>query len=680
MSDWAAIDPAKMGQLISEMEAISQDLQYSEAEQILRIEQRAGLASTRARTVGQIGADLHSEVPGLKARLDWIEKREPTGLRGGTLVRIDERRALRADLGKEAAGQAQADEKLLSRAMHDGDHAEGLLQIQEIARSLQHEAAGAPYRDAALAQEAADTALMGEMLKKASDRSDNQMVKELLGQIGPHQNDPNYTTTLFQDLGPVYTIQLVRSIDDASTNPADDQLLQMFDNALATATKSRDWNLNWNSQMWPARQRGDPYFLPPDKVLLLKYGTFSEDFLAKAGDYILFSDPPMVNKPAADVMFLNAISRNSTGALDYLTGSVNNFWYPNDTRSRVRILLSTRYVEYMGYPDVATALGRAISSAGQSPNATPPFTLAGEEAAARWVGALSGKPTYQTMLDEISQVPNQAIPDGARFGIANVLSRHIGDFKNVMPAHDGSWSWRETVFKCASEGSQGNVIRANVIAIQASAWRWVNAHMPADIPQMLKTANVKPWQDWAQQAGNLFGLSALPHPDVPVRQGGDRGGPKPSVRHAVQLRPAAARGRRQRYGEQPGQRALRPPQQRKLTTCSRPERDADVLSPGDGDAGGLDHAVPDEAPVARQRCQARLGRIPGRSPPHCQRDGCGQCRQLEGHPVHKLPKQRVAAVRGELRIADRPLTLARCGASVDSGRWYPGPRVGRRLT
>jgi hypothetical protein len=220
-------------------------------------------------------------------------------------------------------------------------------------------------------------------------------------------------------------------------------------------------------------------------VLLLGTGTYSEDFLTKAGDAILltplatgstgpFGSPnPQVedNDAAARAAVLGALARNPQAAGDYLTGTE-----PGGSTNRLTTVLMRNGPLSSRYSDIGFMLGNTISAAGHSDH-------------------------YTALLQDLATVPNQNIPDNSRYGIAQVLADHITDFQNAPPSKDGSWSWQATDFSRAEVTDDGHVIQDNLTTIHTSIVQ--NMAMPP------AGASEHDWQQWTKNYGTVNGLSSL---------------------------------------------------------------------------------------------------------------------------------------------------------------------------
>ena len=368
----------------------------------------------------------------------------------------------------------------------------------------------------ATAQDQADAAMLAAQMQEAIDTGNQQQVQQIIQQLAQHQDDATFTSEFFQQLGPGSTLKVVSFI---SPNPGQGtmptpltqqqlDLLRIFDTALATATNSPDWDTSFDTALWPPL--GSDHIIHTvtwDQALLLQFGTYSEDFLTKAGDDILFETPrqwtnanlgtiPGDLQSRFDTMFMEALSRNPNASLDYLLGH-----YTGQGQDRLTELMDQSWMEYTrGGSDnpFARAIGDAIGAAGTSPYSSYPYS--------------DSEKGWQVLLHDIADFSNDSVPDGIRPALATVLSYgdRMGDFVGVMPAQDGSWSWQQTIFKYAEETQDGHVDWNRVTQIQTAVANWANAHIPGDIDSTVNTPNNIAWQTWSTQVGNLFGLTALP--------------------------------------------------------------------------------------------------------------------------------------------------------------------------
>ena len=347
----------------------------------------------------------------------------------------------------------------------------------------------------ARAEAQAGAAALAEQMKEAVDSGDKARQQELVRELESHMWDPDFTSTFFQSLGVDYTIEVAGSIRD------DDHLLYVFDNALATATNAPDWDPAFNDEMWPPP--GKRWISPNyDQVRLLKYGVFSEDFLTRAGDNILFGGRYSWNNshdPFEDQMVLAALSRNPQAAMDYLLGHAPNPEMDGQPSFQIRMAnLLFRGSEYEASPEVASALGDLISAAGRSPDARRPF-----------VGPDGTEPEFQVLLHVLGEAPKSIFPDGARAGLADLIAQYIDSFVDAPLAKDGKPTWQQNVFDLAEEDSDQQIVQDNLKKIEQASVAWSLEHMPKT-DDASDNQNVQDWITWEKRIGNLFALSAMP--------------------------------------------------------------------------------------------------------------------------------------------------------------------------
>jgi hypothetical protein len=345
------------------------------------------------------------------------------------------------------------------------------------------------------AEARAAAAALAEQLKEAQDAGDLNQVQDLVRQLRDHQWDPNFTSTFFQSLGVPQTLAVLRTI------AKDDGLLRIYDNALATATNSPDWDPAFNDQMWP--QPGSGWqSTSPIEALILKYGVFSDDFLTRAGDSVLFGGRnawTRAHDPTVDQLVLNALARSPSASLSFLLG------HPVDPEigqpsfgDRLVLLLHLLGQEFPGSPDVARAFGGLLSASGHSPMALTPF-----------VGPSGTEPAIQALLHQLGAQPKGLIPDGARSGIADLISQHIELFVDAPLSKDGSATWQQSVFDLAEQDGNDQVLQDSIRKIEAAALSWSLTHMPSS-ENPTDNANERAWMEWDRRTGTLFALAGMP--------------------------------------------------------------------------------------------------------------------------------------------------------------------------
>ena len=335
-------------------------------------------------------------------------------------------------------------------------------------------------------QDQAQAAVLAAEVLDAQHVGGTRLELALLGRLNAHEHDPTYTAAFFRELGAENTLGLVRDLHGAGGD-----LLRVYDTALATATNSPGWDLAFNSQIWPSVAMGDVPVVTAAQKALLAYGSYSQDFLTRAGDYIFFG-PLLSGRPFVDAgavqQVLDAFARNGSAATAYLLSSL-----PAMDRSRLVMLLAGEAATFQQSQAAAGALGRMLAGASAS----------------------AGTSAAEAMLRILGEEPNNLIPDGARSGIATMVDQHIGLFvPHIDPNHPqlphvwAHWTWQENVIKAAIADNQGNVSLANVSMIQHGVWRWAQEHMPALDQRELSTEQDE-FRRYLYQLGTLWALPAL---------------------------------------------------------------------------------------------------------------------------------------------------------------------------
>lgn len=337
-----------------------------------------------------------------------------------------------------------------------------------------------------------------EALREAVEKHDTKAIAALRAKLAAHAYDPTYTVGFFEGLGPENTMALAGALK------GDPATLKAFGEALGTATRSQGWDPNFNSRLWPGPGKNwGP--ATAGNLQLLKYGIFSEDFLTRAGDNILLGGrdgwvSSHADDPMADLAVLQAIARNPTASLHYLLGQTPDPQAQGglDKQSRLSTLMMLKFNQLRGVdPAVPSALGAMLSAAAGSPNVKEDVRLP------------DGKtvPAYESLLRQIGSMKQNLIPDGARGGIAVFLSHFIHDFTDVNAGPE--WEWQQNVFRAAEEDSHGHAITGNEQILEKAAAAWSASHMPPPLNND-DLHSVEAWRHWADQVGNLYGLSALP--------------------------------------------------------------------------------------------------------------------------------------------------------------------------
>lgn len=370
------------------------------------------------------------------------------------------------------------------------DFLNGLVTTSQ--QELAGQVGGNPVTDA---EARAAASALAERLKEAQDAGDQSQVRDLVRQLQDHQWDPNFTSTFFQSLGVPEALAVLYTIAN------DDGLLRIYDSALATATNAPGWDPTFNEQMWPPPGSGWQS-TSHIEALILKYGVFSEDFLTRAGDSILFGGRSQWNNahdPVLDQLVLEALARSPEASLGYLLG------HPQDPEigqpsfgDRLVLLLHLLGQEFQGSPEVASAFGAVLAASGSSPMALTPF-----------VGPDGTEPAIQVLLHQLGAQPKGLIPDGARLGIAELISQHIDLFVDAPPSRNGSPSWQQSIFDMAEQDGSDHVLQDNIRRIEVAALSWSLTHMPSS-ENPADNTNERMWMDWDRRTGTLFALAAMP--------------------------------------------------------------------------------------------------------------------------------------------------------------------------
>ena len=351
-----------------------------------------------------------------------------------------------------------------------------------------------------LAAKQAAAASLAAKLDEALWTNDEAAIQAVLQQLAQHQNDPAFNSAFFKQLGPTDTLYMAYQLGNPNA-PAGG--LQIFDQALASATNSADWDPQFNRDLFAKVDGVVPYGAP----YLLKYGVYSEDFLTTAADAVLNLGPDQ--RPDGyeqEVSWtLAALARNPQAALDYLTQPV-----PGSQSLAPRLsLLLTEYGQDLrsGADDpVVKALGDLLRAAGTSPDAG--VTVADPS------GGYA--PEVQVLLQTLGEMPKGMVPSALGPSIADVISGHIDLFVPPDPTKQvsASWTWQDRVFQLAEEDSSGNINHNAVTEIEGAIMQWQLSHEPPAFNDQ-STPNINGWLTYLQQAGVLWGLAALPVRQAP---------------------------------------------------------------------------------------------------------------------------------------------------------------------
>jgi hypothetical protein len=271
--------------------------------------------------------------------------------------------------------------------------------------------------------------------KYADDVASGKMpLDQALAMIG---DDPIETAAFFKELGAPGTLRVVGDIQD------DPDLLRKFDEALATATQSPTWDPSFTDQL----ANGDYFDFedlgPPERrwaltASLLKYGTYSEDFLTKIGDQFLFHQKDDGVNHGAELA-LDALTRNPDVALKYLNGTD-----PTDhDRTRLNHLLENGVgltsvmpggeEEFQKYQkEINDRLGLTTLAANSAPDAD--------------------NESVSKLLESISKVPVSVVPEHYRDVVTQLIGLDMelmgdklpsGDPNHPEDATDSPLSWED---------------------------------------------------------------------------------------------------------------------------------------------------------------------------------------------------------------------------------------------
>jgi hypothetical protein len=344
--------------------------------------------------------------------------------------------------------------------------------------------------------DAANGASLAAQLKRAENANDEAQIQAILRQIKGRSQEFAYA--FFNELGPDQTIKTLMSINRQS----DDGMLQTFDNALGQASQHPNWDPNFTSALLdPDGRAWGPVTSPVDlnighiQLSMLKYGTFSEDFLTQSADYF-FSSTSRTSMPddRGKVMF-DALRQNPNAAYNYLTG---HFHDSGENMTRVQQLLENSTNRG---PATNRALGELIRVAGFSDNGR----------------ADNGN----QLLQAIGSIYDQnMVADDIRPGIVSLLAGdqdHTGHITNegyiknfahyLIPdgnhipkdQSDGRFTWQERLFMITELNRDGSLNKARSDDLQQGAMNWLYNQLEHGKQEHLFT-----------YAGTLFGLVSLP--------------------------------------------------------------------------------------------------------------------------------------------------------------------------
>jgi hypothetical protein len=322
------------------------------------------------------------------------------------------------------------------------------------------------------ADDAVNGAVLAAQLKAAEDAQDEGRVRAILSQLGGQSQE--FVYRFFNELGPDQTIKTLAVINQLN----DDGLLQTFDNALGQASQHPSWDPTFTSALLdPHRQAWDQR--PNTGVIqlsMLRYGTFSEDFLTQSADYFLFSGKtPSITPSDKGLVVFNALDRNPNAAYDYLTG---HYQIGDENLPRVQYLLGHSNMDYTN-PGENTALGNLIADAGLSDNGR--------------------RDDGSQLLQDIGSIDSQnEVNDDVRPGIERLLVPYMGNFYTTSTPSknrpESSYTWQERLFVIAQMNVGGSVDQGRMADVQRAAMKSLfEASPPPQDPDKLTA--------WARDMG-----------------------------------------------------------------------------------------------------------------------------------------------------------------------------------
>lgn len=339
-------------------------------------------------------------------------------------------------------------------------------------------AAAAGSNPTGAADDAAAGAEAGAQLKEGVDTKDQSLVNTALSTLGNHQNDAGFDVPFFQTLGPKGTLAAVPFAQKAPDG------LRTYDTALGTATRAPGWDTNFNAALFQlGKQSGVP---DRNSLGLLAYGKDSADFLTQAGDKWLFQARVTGDRGFASVPIFNAMARNPAAGSAWLTGST-----PGIPGPRIQALFSTSN-DYLSWQETVL----------NDPGVSPAFNNLLTQ-----IGGLKGEDSQLTTIlhaivpakDPPTQFATTLWP-----GVAHIIADHIGMFAPATVANDknpvsSQWTYNDKLFDFAetSLSSKQHPQAVGEIAAAVTAW---TKNAPAG----------SSWQDFANRAGQLWALQALP--------------------------------------------------------------------------------------------------------------------------------------------------------------------------
>jgi hypothetical protein len=355
-------------------------------------------------------------------------------------------------VGKVGQAFIQADHKGVPPQIYRADHQDFITGLNTASEADLARLVGAdPTKQA---NDAANGAALAAQLKQAEDAKDEDQFRTILSRLKGQSQEFAYA--FFNELGPDQTIKTLIPINQMN----DDGLLRTFDKALGQASQHPGWDPNFTSALLDPRRGAWGYGRTNTshvQLSMLKYGTFSEDFLTQSADYFLFSHEfPTIDSDEGLVVF-DALDQNPNAAYDYLTG---HYQVGGENLPRVQYLLgySTR-----AYPTGENkALGNLIAHAGFSDNGR----------------ADNGN----QLLQVIGSIDNpNGVPDDIRPGIEILLAHYIGNFPtDTPPSH-----LLGQLFMIAGSNADGSFDPGRTTNLQNAVTKWLFDSKPPQNPDQM---------------------------------------------------------------------------------------------------------------------------------------------------------------------------------------------------
>lgn len=320
-----------------------------------------------------------------------------------------------------------------------------------------------PTQEDALKGEAASQgAKDSAALLSAYNAGDAGRMRAEIAKLQAHMDDPDYLAGYFQSLGP----DLIRGIPYyfMTLYHGDQGTLKTYDEALALATQSSIWSSDLNSQLFPPfdgsrlgtsgevdAKRDFTSYCEMNEVLL-RYGSFSTDFLQKATNEIVLTRIDDPNTLPPGVLYqreytnqyktvLNALSRSPDAALAVLEGHYTHALFNRtDPRSNVQVML-----QFFGQDEREggdKSLGNDLATV---------ILAAGEQ-------STNVDHTHGQLLRDIGGIDDwRNVPDGARGAIAQLITDYTDDFKQGGNEQGDKLTWQQNLFVIAELNSNGKV-------------------------------------------------------------------------------------------------------------------------------------------------------------------------------------------------------------------------------